>query len=242
MRWIAAWRERCRALVFRDRQEAELDEELRFHLEHETARLMREAGLGPREARRQARVDFGGVERFKEEVREARGIRVLDDLGKDVRYGARGLAKNRAFTAVAVISLALGIGVNTAVFSVVDAMLLHPFPYDDPDRLVWIGEMDLQNPGGGRSGLRVAEYRSLTQHTGVFEAVAFYEDGGRIAAGGTQRTVASEGHPPERLWGMWVSANLFTMLGVQPLLGRGFFPEDPPVPIICETTSSVRLG
>ena len=119
MRWIAAWRERCRALVFRARQETELDEELRFHLEHETKRLIQEHGLSPHAARRQARLDFGGVERFKEEVREARGIRVLEDLGKDLRYSARGLMKRPTITVVAVLSLAMGIGVNTAVFSVV---------------------------------------------------------------------------------------------------------------------------
>ncbi|HJN46640.1 MAG: hypothetical protein CL477_04070 [Acidobacteria bacterium] len=87
MKWIAAGRERLRALLVGAKADAEMDAELRFHLEQE-AKLLREAGLGQREARRQAQLRFGGVERVKEEVREARGIRVLDDLVKDVRYGA----------------------------------------------------------------------------------------------------------------------------------------------------------
>ena len=207
------------------RGERDVDAELQAHLElavEDNVRL----GMTPTEARRVALARLGGVESIREQCRDVRRVIALDELGRDLRFGARMLAKSRGFTAVAVLSLALGIGVNTAVFSVVDAMLFRPFPYDEPDRLVWIGEMDLREPGGARSGLRVAEYQSLRQRADAFAEVAFHQDGGGITAGGTQGTVASEVHPPERLWGMWVSANLFTMLGVQPLLGRGFVPED----------------
>ncbi len=218
MKWIAAWRERCRALFFRDRQEAELDEELRFHLEHETRRLIQEQGLSPHAARRQARLDFGGVERFKEEVREARGIRVLEDLGKDLRYGARGLVKRPTVTVVAVLSLAIGIGVNTAVFSVVDAMVFRPFPYDNPDRLVMLRAFETLDPTSTR-GPWLDEYLSWKQRTDVFAEMAFENDFRNIV-------VSSEGHPTEELRGLRVSTNLFATLGVEPLLGRGFILED----------------
>ena len=220
MRWVAAWRERLRAFCFGARQDREMEEELRFHLEQETD-FLRNTGLDPQEASRQARLRFGGVERVKEEVREARGIRAFEDLGNDIRYGVRGLAKSRVFTAVAVLSLALGIGVNTAVFSVVDAMLFRPFPYDDPDRLVVIRRVDLQNPDR-MPDPRVAEYLSWKPHVDVFDEVA----ASRSGAVRSDWNMTSEGHPPERRRGSYVSANLFAMLGVEPLLGRGFLADD----------------
>ena len=177
--------------------------------------------MSPSEARRHARLRFGSVERFKEEVREARGIRVLEDLGKDLRYSVRGLAKSRAFTAVAVLSLALGIGVNTAVFSVVDAMLLRPLPYDEPDRLVRIDLIDPnRNPNFtfaiAPSG---AQYLSWKQATDIFEEMAADFSGALV-------DVSSKGHPLGRLRSGFVSAGLFPMLGVAPIRGRGFVPDD----------------
>ena len=141
---------------------------------------------------------------------------------QDLRFGAGMLAKSRGFTAVAVLSLALGIGVNTAVFSVIDAMLFRPFPYDDPDRLVMINLIDLQrpDPGWDRSP-RVAEYLSWKQRADVFEEVASYQAGNL-----TSFNVASARHPTEQLWGASVSTNLFATLGVEPLLGRGFLRID----------------
>ena len=208
MRLVAEVWERVRALVRGASEDREMEEELRFHLDMEAQKHVK-AGLSPSEARRHARMRFGGVERFKEEVREARGIRVLEDLGKDLRYSVRGLAKSRAFTAVAVLSLALGIGVNTAVFSVVDAMLFQRFPYDEPDRLVMFNW-----------GALVADSLVWKQHADVFEEIAWSENNTE------DFDVASEGHATERLSGVIVSTNLLTTLGVEPLLGRGFGPED----------------
>ena len=218
MRWIAAWRERCRALFFRDRQETELDEELRFHLEHETERLMREAGLGPRQARRQARLDFGGVERFKEEVREARGVRALEDLGKDLRYGVRMLAKHPGFTTVAVLSLALGIGATSTIFSVLHAVVLRPLPFEEPDRLVAIREFD---PVSGRErNPTVSNFLAWREQSQTLEQIA----GGM---GGVGLSVpVSAGGGTERVQRQQVGADLFRLLGVEPVLGRTFAAED----------------
>ena len=135
MRWVYAARARLRLLLFREEVEQRMDEEFRFHLDMETERLVREAGVDPREARRRARAAFGGVEAHKDAVRDGRGWLQLG-VGRDVRDSIRSLAKRPAFTAVAILSLALGIGANTAIFSLVNAVILRDSPIERPEEVV----------------------------------------------------------------------------------------------------------
>ncbi len=214
--WLRRWGRRLRALSDRGRARGEMDEEMRFHLDMEVEELV-SRGVDPDEAYRQARVRFGGVERFKQEGREARGLRPIEDLLQDLRYALRGLRRAPGYAAAAVVTLALGIGANTAIFSVVDGVLLKPLPYAEPGRLVFILQ---QNSPSNQWPLSVVDYQGVEAQQRSFDNLSGLARGRAILTGGDQ---------PERVRVGRVTADWFNTLGVHPAEGRGFRPgEDRP--------------
>ncbi len=196
-------------LARRRRLEADMDEELRFHLE-QRARDLAATGLPPGEAARRARLELGGLDGVKERCRAARGLRWTDELGQDLRHAVRLLRREPAFTAAAVLTLALGVGANTAIWSLFDAILGRPLPYAAPERLVREGG---HFPKGALPVFR-RESRALA-------GVALYDSGSEINLTGLG--------DPERLEGSHVSPEAFATLGVPAALGRTFRPgEDAP--------------
>src|SRR5215472_10833736 len=206
---------RLRALFRREQVEEELDDELRFHFEQAVAKGIRE-GLTSDEAARRARILVGGLDQVKEECRDARGVRLLEILIQDLRYAARMLRQKPVFTSFAVLTLAIGIGANTAIFSIVNAVLLRSLPFPEPDRLVRI---HFSNPGLGLHGVlySVPELEDLRNRSDVFENVTGTCRGSVNMTGGAE---------PERLEVVMASANYFATLGVTPQIGRLFGPED----------------
>jgi predicted permease len=206
---------RLRSLLKRARVEAELDDELRFHFEQQVEKHVR-SGLTRDEAMRRARLFFGGIDQVKEECRDARGVRLMESLFQDVRYALRMLRQKPTFTVVAVLTLALGVGANTAIFSIVNAVLLRSLPFREPDRLVRIF---FNNPGTGLRGVlySVPELEDLRNRPDVFEYVTGTE------RGSVNLTCGSH---PERLELLTSSPNYFSMLGATPKLGRLFGPQD----------------
>jgi putative ABC transport system permease protein len=194
-----------RATLHRSRMESEMDSELRFHIEAYAEDLVR-TGVLRQEAMRRARLEFGGIDRAKEECREARGANIMETLLQDLRYGARMLRKNPGFTAVAVLTLALGIGANTAIFSLVNGILLRPLPFATPQNLVSI-------TGTYPKGAFVA----MREEMQSFDAAAYFE--------GHEFNLTGRGEPL-RLSGVLVSAEFFSVLGVRPELGHPFYPGD----------------
>ncbi len=204
---------RLRALLRRTSAEAELDDELRFHLERQVDKLTA-AGLPRDQAMRRARLDFGGVEQVKEDCRHARGTRGLERLGQDLRLGGRLLMKSPGFTVVAVATLALALGANAAIFSIVDAVLIRPLPYADPHRLVW---MFCQRVDRAKAPFSIADFDDYRrQGRSVQDLAAFSTWGANLTGEGRA----------ERLQGIKITGNFLGALGVRPVLGRGIEPAD----------------
>jgi putative ABC transport system permease protein len=202
-RWLRTWLDRARV-------EQELDEELRFHLEMEAEKLRRR-GLSHDEARRAALVAFGGRERFKEEVRDERGTRWLDDLARDLRLSLRGLQRERGFTSAVVLSLALGVGAAGAVFAFAYGVLLRPLPYPAAERLV---ELRHVAPGfdEGELGQSDGTYLHYRRHARSFEHVGAYFD--RVLS-------LTDGEVAERVEAVLITRSALQALGVAPMLGGG---------------------
>ncbi len=200
--------------VFRHRSlDIDLDAELRSHLDALTEENIRR-GMTPAVARQEARKNFGGVEQVKEEIRERRGLPFLETFFQDLRFGLRMLAKNPGFTTVAILTLAIGIGANTAIFSVVHSVLLRPLPYPNPDRLALVWSIFGKE---GRAPASGPELVSLRERGHLFE-----EFGGIWAQSGA---LTGEGEPEHVKLGL-VTSNFLSLLSTQPQLGRFFLPEE----------------
>jgi predicted permease len=214
MRWTRKLRLRLRSLLRRARVEEELDEELRFHLERLTEEHIA-AGMAPGDARHAALREMGGLDQRKEECREARGVALLDELRQDVRYALRGLRKSPGFTTVAILSLALGIGANTTIFTFVNAVLLRPLPYPGSDRLVVLRE---QPPGAeGTVFVHPLNFLEWRARAGSFEALALVQTPPLIVIGASGA---------EQVARVQTTSELFRVFGVGPARGRVFTPEE----------------
>ena len=216
MRWLEKWRLRGRSLFRRTRVERELDDELRFHLEQQIAENLA-AGMSAEEARYAAQRAIGGMQQLKEECREMRGVNWAQDLAQDVRYGLRMLAKNPGFTAVAVLTLAIGIGANTAIFSVLESQLWRPLPFPESERLMDVYTVLRENP---RSWDVVSEgvFRAWREQSRSFTSLAGYLDPG-------SRNLRANG-ASDRVLVMAAMPQLFDTLQIPIACGRAFVPAD----------------
>ena len=206
--------------LFRNgRREREMAEELESHLQMHIEENL-SSGMTPKEARRQALIRLGGLEQVKEDCRDTWGVRIMTELTQDVRYGLRQLRRSPGFTAVAILTLALGIGANTAVFSVVDAILLRPLPFYHPQSLVWIAGGD---GTGGLSSVtfQVVGFEELQRHAHSFHELTAYMP----FFGDSDYTLTGRGQP-QLISGVMVAENFFQTLGVRPALGRLFTQEE----------------
>jgi hypothetical protein len=204
-------------LVHRDQADQELDEEVRSYLEQLVMKKISE-GMTPEEVQRSSRISFGGVEQVKEEVRDVRAGRILEDFARDVRFAFRTLAKSPGFTTVALLTLALGLAASTAIFSVINGVLLQPLDYPNAGQLVAI---ELSVPKLVHKfpmiPINPAAYLAWSHQAKSLAGI------GVVGEGVTMNLTG--GDEPALLSADAVTANLFDVLGVQPQLGRSFLPD-----------------
>jgi predicted permease len=225
MRFSARIRSWTHALLGRDRSEADMDAELRSHIEMHAEDLIR-SGLARDEAFRQARLAFGGLDRAKEECRDAIGISFLENLAQDLRFGTRMLRKNPGFTAVAILTLALGIGANTAMFSLVNAVLLNSLPVANPHELILFSDTaSTGSDSGGQMGIwerfSSYDYAYFTDHNQSFKELTAYQDD-RTSL--NVRIANAENSESART--TMVAGNYFSFLGIRAAVGRLISPQD----------------
>ena len=211
--FLQLWR-RLLSLLRRRRYEREMEEEMRFHLEMQIEQNLA-SGMSPWEARFAAQRQFGNQTWLKEVSREMWSLRFIETLIQDLRYSARMLMKNPGFTAVAALTLALGIGANTAIFSMVNALLLRPLPYHESDRLTLLSRKT--GDGAGRAAISYPNYSDLRERSQSFEGMASIRSQSFNLTGVDKAA---------RLRGRMVNWNFFQLLGIQPQLGRLFASED----------------
>jgi len=227
--WHRVWR--------RKELEEQLDNEMRFHLDQHTADLIAQ-GLDPAEARRQSRIELGGPELVKEECRDARGTRWLDDFWQDIRYAVRMLGQRPGFAAVALLTLALGIGATTVMFSVIDGVVLKPLPYADPGRLVRLQEKtDFSTQWGDVWAFTNPNYLDCRSQAHTLDMAAWRWSSGTLSAPGDAINVEA----------LAISSEFFPLLGIAPAQGRGFMKEEerpgtPPVALISSGLWQRRFG
>jgi putative ABC transport system permease protein len=198
-----------------------MDTELRFHIEAFTEELVRR-GVSREEALRRARIEFGGVERTKEECRDARGVNLVETVIQDLRYGLRTLRKSPGFAAVAILTLALGIGANTAIFSMIDTLMFRPLPVRDPAELTFLSVP--RDATHFEPEFSASEFREIRERTqGVFSQVNAMVLGGLSGSVGRSSGLTVDG-TTKPVQTLFVSGDFFTMLGIQPYLGRFILP------------------
>lgn len=223
-RWLSVLRLRLRSLVRHARVEDELDEELRYHLERQ-AQEYAARGLDPEAARHAALRRFGGVEQRKEEARDARRVRLLEDLVQDLRYAARTLRRSPAFSAVAIGSLALAIGASAAIFGAVDSLLLRRLPVREPERLVTFEQV--LRDGHRHYNFSLSDFEQLQALGPVTSGLAAvtWPDRYNVVIG-TGAGVLDEG----RVRLSVVTGSYFDVMGKTALLGRALSPDDDRAP------------
>ena len=208
---------RLRALTHPHRTDLELDAEIAFHIARETEKHIAR-GMTPEDARRRALLAFGGMQQTREAHRGVRRAAWIEEIGKDIRYALRTLRRSPALAGAAVLTLALGIGANTAMFSAVNAVILRPLPFSDPDRLVMLWEENIER----------GWYKQTAAPANILdwrEQVAAFDDVGAYADFPSQTTLTGDGEP-RLLTSATITGNLFSVLGVQPRLGRNFRDEE----------------
>ena len=216
---------RLRSLFKRDDVERELDDELMFHLQQLTASFERQ-GMAPDEAARRARVALGGFDQIKEAHRDARGVHLVADLGRDLRYAVRQIRRAPAFAALATLCLGLGIGVNVAIFSVINAVVLRPLPVIDADRLIRINR-------GDQAVLTYGNYQQLRDETRVLSgATVSFPMESDIDLNGESEFVVAEAVP----------ANYGSVMGVALTLGRWPADEAEPTAVISHSVWERRFN
>jgi predicted permease len=203
------------ALFRRDSFESTMSDEMRFHIDAYVDDLIR-AGMGRKEAVRRARIEFGSVDAAKDECRQVRGLQLFDELRQNIHYAFRGMRRNPAFTAVVIVTFALGIGANTAIFSVIAAALLRPLPFPDPERLIAIESVKAGAGPNNFAAVSPADLRDWSEQSAALDIAAYSGNGMTLR----------ENDQVETIYSARITQKFFDVLAVHPMLGRTFEADE----------------